>query len=119
MVNGVDTPVHPGRLPVPGVEADETMPAITLRRAQAGRVPQLEKALLRRSVGERETLRHRCAHCERTPLTGEVVHLYATAAGDRLVCDLCRPLRREAPARSELMHAPEHERSVRLMRRAA
>jgi hypothetical protein len=52
-------------------------------------------------------------------LTGEVVHLYATAAGERLVCDLCRPLRRQAPARSELMHAPEHERSVRLMRRAA
>ena len=58
-------------------------------------------------------------HCDRTPLTGEVVHVYATAAGERLVCELCRPLRRQAPARSELMHAPEHERSVRLMRRAA
>ena len=39
--------------------------------------------------------------------------------GERLVCELCRPLRREAPARSELMHAPEHERAVRVQRRAA
>jgi hypothetical protein len=84
------------------------MPAITL-----------EKALLRRSVGEHEAQRHRCVHCHRTPLTGEVVHVYPTAAGERLVCELCRPLRRQEPVRSELMHAPEHERSVRLKRRAA
>jgi hypothetical protein len=95
------------------------MPTISLRRTPAPAVPPLEKALLRRSVGEHETHRHRCAHCDRTPLTGEVVHVYATVDGERLVCDLCRPLRRQAPARSELMHAPEHERSVRLMRRAA
>jgi hypothetical protein len=93
---------------VPGVEPDETMPTMSL-----------EKALLRRSVGEHETNRHRCVHCQRTPLTGEVVHLYSTASGEGLVCELCRPLRRQEPTRSELMHAPEHERSVRLMRRAA
>jgi hypothetical protein len=95
------------------------MPSIPLRRASAAAVPQLGKALLRRSMGEHETLRHRCAHCNRTPLTGEIVHVYATAAGERLVCELCRPLRRQTPARSELMHAPEHERSVRVGRRAA
>jgi hypothetical protein len=97
-----------GRLPVPRGEADETMPAITL-----------EKALLRRSVDEHESQRHRCVHCHRTPLTGEVVHIYPTGDGERLVCELCRPLRRQEPARSELMHAPEHERSVRLKHRAA
>lgn len=95
------------------------MASLSLRRAAVPAVPQLEKALLRRSMGERETHRHRCIHCHRTPLTGEVVHIYATAAGERLVCELCRPLRRESPARSELMHAPEHERSVRVARRAA
>jgi hypothetical protein len=95
------------------------MPTITLRRSPAPAVAPLGKALLRRSLGEHDTHRHRCVHCLRTPLTGEVVHLYAAAAGERLVCELCRPLRREAPARSELMHAPEHERSVRLMSRAA
>jgi hypothetical protein len=95
------------------------MPAITLRRGTPAAVPQLEKALLRRSMGEHETQRHRCAHCDRTPLTGERVHVYAAVSGERLVCELCRPLRRQPPVRSELMHAPEHERSVRLMRRAA
>ena len=95
------------------------MPALSLRRTAAPAGPQLAKALLRRSMGEHESQRHRCVHCGRTPLTGEVVHVYATSAGERLVCALCRPLRREEPVRSELMHAPEHERSVRIARRAA
>jgi len=96
------------------------MPALSLRRTapESGSAP-LERVLLRRSVGELEAHRHRCAHCHRTPLTGEIVHVYAVAAGERLVCELCRPLRREAPARSELMHALEHVRSVRVTRRAA
>jgi len=79
----------------------------------------LERALLRRSMGAHEDQRDRCVHCHRTPLTGEVVHVYAVASGERLVCELCRPLRRETPARSLLMHAPEHDRSVRVTRRAA
>jgi hypothetical protein len=91
------------------------MPTITLRRASAPARPALEQALLRRSVGEHEAHRHRCTHCHRTPLTGELVHVY----GERIVCELCRPLRRAAPDRSELMHAPEHERSVRVRSRAA
>ncbi len=95
------------------------MPVIRLRRTAAPAVPRLEKALLRRSMGEHETHRHRCVHCRRTPLTGEVVHIYAGGSDERLVCELCRPLRREPPSRSELMHAPEHERSVRIARRAA
>jgi hypothetical protein len=85
-----------------------TMPALTL-----------EKALMRRSMGNHETCRHRCVHCHRTPLTGEMVYVYGTSAGERLVCELCRPQRREPPLRSELMHAPEHERSVRIARGAA
>jgi hypothetical protein len=96
-----------------------TMPTLSLRRAAAQSVPQLERALLQRSMGEHETRRHRCVHCHRTPLTGELVYVYETAAEERIVCELCRPLRREPPLRSELMHAPEHERSVRIARRAA
>jgi hypothetical protein len=95
------------------------MPTLSLRRASAPARPALEQALLRRSVDESQAHRHRCVHCHRTPLTGEMVHVYATVSGERLVCDLCRPLRREPPARSELMHAPEHERAVRVQRRAA
>jgi len=88
----------------------EPMPLISL---------PLERALLRRSMGTHEDQRDRCVHCHRTPLTGEVVHVYAGTSGDRLVCELCRPLRREAPVRSLLRHAPEHDRSVRVTRRAA
>ncbi len=79
----------------------------------------LELRLLRKGLGELEHDRQSCADCGRTPLTGEVVHHYATVEGERLVCELCRPLRRAAPDRSELMHAPEHERSVRVQSRAA
>ena len=79
----------------------------------------LERAILRRSVSEHADALDRCVHCHRTPLTGEVVHLDVAGAVERLVCELCRPLRRETPARSELMHAPEHDRSVRVTRRAA
>ena len=67
----------------------------------------LERALLRRSMVAHEDQRHRCVHCHRTPLTGEVVHVYAAPGGETLVCELCRPLRREVPARSLLVHAPE------------
>jgi hypothetical protein len=107
------------RHPPAGVEAARTMPTLSLRRASAPARPALEQALLRRSVGESHAQRHRCVHCQRTPLTGEVVHVYETVGEERLVCELCRPLRRELPARSQLMHAPERERSVRVQRRAA
>jgi hypothetical protein len=94
----------------PASKHHEPMPLISL---------PLERALLRRSMDTHEDQRHRCVHCHRTPLTGEVVHVYAGALGETMVCELCRPLRREAPARSMLMHAPEHDRSVRVTRRAA
>jgi hypothetical protein len=95
------------------------MPTLSLRRSHARPKPALDRHLLRRSVGEHEAGRDRCVHCGRTPLTGELVHLYAAIGGERLVCDLCRGLRREEPLRSELMHAPEHERAVRVQRRNA
>jgi hypothetical protein len=95
------------------------MPTLSLRRASSPARPALEQALLRRSVDESLAHRHRCVHCHRTPLTGEMVHVYATVADERLVCELCRPLRREPPVRSELMHAPDHERAVRVRRGAA
>jgi hypothetical protein len=104
---------------MPAVEDPQTMPTISLRRASRPATQPLEKALLRRNVGERESHAHRCAHCLRTPLTGELVHVYAAVGEERLVCDLCRPLRRERPLRSELMHAPDHARAVRVTPRAA
>ena len=78
----------------------------------------LETALLRRSVESAGARRGSCRHCHRTPLIGERVHFYDAPTGSELVCDLCRPRRETAPRHSELMHAPEHERAVRVLRAA-
>jgi hypothetical protein len=74
----------------------------------------IAQALLRRSVGLLTDERPRCAHCHRTPLVGERVYLYAQA----IVCELCRPRRRGAPERSELVRSPEHKRAVRVRPRS-
>jgi hypothetical protein len=80
-------------------------------------IEQLERSLLRRSVGALAADRHRCADCGRTPLVGERVHLYERGVG--IVCELCRPLRREYPAASEMVRHSEHGHTVRLAARAA
>jgi hypothetical protein len=80
-------------------------------------IEQFERSLLRRGVGALAADRHRCADCRRTPLVGEHVHLYEH---DRaIVCELCRPLRREHPAATELVRHSEHGHAVRLTARAA
>jgi hypothetical protein len=80
-------------------------------------IDQLERLLLRRGVGALVADRHRCNDCGRTPLVGERVHLYERSKG--IVCELCRPLRREHPAASELVRHSEHGHAVRLAARAA
>ena len=57
-----------------------------------------------------------CADCHRTPLVGELVYRYV---GGKLRCELCRPLRKEQPVSSELVHGPEHERCVVRITRVA
>jgi hypothetical protein len=81
-------------------------------------VEQLERFLLRRGVGALEADRHCCADCGRTPLTGEHVHLY-DGRKRGIVCELCRPLRREHPVASEIVRHCEHGHTVRLTARAA
>jgi hypothetical protein len=81
-------------------------------------VEQLERVLLRRGVGALEADRNSCADCGRTPLTGEHVHFYG-AGRQRVVCELCRPRRREEPVASELVRHCEHGHAVRLTARAA
>jgi hypothetical protein len=95
---------------VPVANWPQTMPALSRHRN-----PLMEISLLRHSVGALRARRHGCVHCHRTPLIGEVVHIY----GDRMVCELCRPLHRERPARSEIVRSPEHDRAVRARPRAA
>jgi hypothetical protein len=78
----------------------------------------LELLLLRRGVGALEAGRERCADCGRTPLIGEEVHVFG-GRRHRLVCELCRPARREAPLASEIVRHVEHGHTVRLTPRAA
>ena len=88
----------------------------------ASHVELLERVLLRRGVGALEADRHRCTDCGRTPLTGEQVHLYGgppPARAHRIVCELCRTLRREAPLATEIVRHSEHGHTVRLTARAA
>jgi len=65
-------------------------------------VPVLQDALVRRSVGALRKTHCTCRHCHRTPLVGERVYFYAD---DRVVCELCTPLHRGMPQRSELIRA--------------
>ena len=57
--------------------------------------------------------RHGCADCHRTPLIGELVFYY----GERMVCELCRPQRAEAPSHQELVHSAEHTLTVKRLKR--
>jgi hypothetical protein len=83
------------------------MQALTHARSRF-RAPR-EISLLRKSTGTPDTGERRCSHCHRTPLVGEHVHLY----GERLVCQLCRHLRREAPGATVVVHSSEHQRAVK------
>jgi hypothetical protein len=75
-----------------------------------------ERMLLRRGVGALTADRDCCADCGRTPLIGERIYRYD---GGRVVCELCRPLRREEPVASDLVRHSEAGHAVRLTVRAA
>jgi len=83
----------------------------------AARMEPFERMLLKRSVGALEADRDRCVDCLRTPLIGEQLHLY-DGRKQGIVCELCRPLRREPPVASDLVRHSEHGQSVRLTARA-
>ncbi|MCW3000177.1 MAG: hypothetical protein JWN65_3726 [Solirubrobacterales bacterium] len=76
----------------------------------------LERQLLRQSVGELTACRHACADCGRTPLIGEQVHRYPRG---ETVCALCRPARHGEPVSTDLVRHSERGHSVRLRPRLA
>ena len=100
---------------MPAANRHCTMQVLPLHRSKL-RVPT-EISLL--GKGRDHPVDGACSHCRRTPLVGEHVHLY----GDRLVCQLCRHLRREPPGDTVVVHSSEHHRTVkgavRLRARAA
>jgi hypothetical protein len=68
-----------------------------------------ELSFVRASVRALRGGRRGCLHCRRTPLVGETVFFY----DERMVCELCRPLRRDWPGREEVVHSAEHDLTVR------
>ena len=82
----------------------------------ASRNSGLELALLRKGVAGRDAGTRRCHDCGRAPLIGERVYRYARA---KLVCELCRVLRRDEPVSSERLLGTEHGNAVRIKIRAA
>lgn len=85
------------------------------KRAATIEPEQFERHLLRRSVGILSGDRTTCVDCNRTPLVGEEIHLYDA---DVLVCELCRPLRREQPVSSLPVRHGEYGQTVRVTRTA-
>jgi hypothetical protein len=84
------------------------MPSFALR---AGARPRrgFEVSLVGPSMRALGAGRRGCAHCRRTPLVGERIFFY----GQAFVCELCRPLRREAPGRQEVVHSSERDHTVK------
>jgi hypothetical protein len=70
----------------------------------------LEAALMRKSVGDLTAGRHVCDDCGRTPLVGERMYRFGTAA---TVCELCTPLRHGEPDARYLVHHMERGITVR------
>jgi hypothetical protein len=70
-----------------------------------------ERWLLHRGLGTLVAGRCTCSRCRRTPLVGERTYRYQSG---RVLCELCRRLRREEPISSELVRSTESGQAVRL-----
>lgn len=71
----------------------------------------LELALLRRGLDERLAGSERCTCCNRTPLVGERVYVYASGT---IACELCRERQHENPVRTRTVHGPEFGHTMRI-----
>ena len=77
-----------------------------------GDMPQLELALLRRSLGDIAGTVEHCGGCQRAMLIGERVYEYE--AGE-VRCALCRDRERRNPADSHIIHTAAHGNSIRIL----
>ena len=79
-------------------------------------MPDLELALLRRSVHELARESERCARCGRSPLLGERVYVLE---GGATVCELCRSVERAEPVESLVVRGPAFGHTLRIVDRRA
>ncbi len=79
---------------------------------QIGDMPELELALMRRSLGGLAA--EHCDSCGRSMLIGERVYEYENGA---TLCALCRNRERDTPAASHTVHGPAFGHSIRILDR--
>ena len=75
-------------------------------------MPELELALMRRSLAGLADTIERCDGCGRTMLVGEVVYEYASG---RAACALCRDRERSDLADERRVHGPEFGHTIRVL----
>jgi hypothetical protein len=71
----------------------------------------LELALLRKGLDERLAGSERCTCCNRTPLVGERVYVFAAG---KIACELCRVRERDTPIATRTVHGPEFGHTMRI-----
>jgi len=72
----------------------------------------LASLILRRSLGSLGHHAPTCSRCRRTPVAGELLHVFES---DRALCSLCLkrlPEAERSPLRSERVHAAERRLAV-------
>jgi hypothetical protein len=98
--------------PLAGFARGATNPPLM---ALFGDPDSLERELRRAALHRLDAGECRCLDCRRTPLPGENIHVYEDG---RVLCELCRPRRREEPIRCERVHGLERGLAVRAVRAA-
>jgi hypothetical protein len=84
----------------------------TAHEAGGRNMAELELALLRRGLNQRDAGRECCSRCRRTPLVGERVYLHDHGS---IVCELCCSLDGAVPRDSRLVHGPAFGHSIRIV----
>lgn len=79
-----------------------------------GDTPDLELALLRRSLANLAQTCERCSRCHRSLLTGERVYGYA---GGDVACELCRARVGGEPDETRRVHGPAFGHTLRIVDR--
>ena len=77
-------------------------------------MPDLERALLRRSVHDLSRHTDHCFRCGRSPLVGERIHRLADHS---TMCELCRSVEHAKPVDTQVVHGPEFGHTLRVIDR--
>ncbi len=83
-------------------------------RKTVGDTPDLELALLRRSIDRLADECERCSRCRRSLLVGERVYDYA---GGHIACELCRAREHSEPDEMRIVHGPAFGHTLRIVDR--